>query len=63
MAYQLCRCAEKRWQKLNGVNQLPKIREGKKFVDGMEEDAAYCSNTTFDNSSRFTSPRLVNSQI
>jgi len=40
MAFQLCRCAEKRWQKLNGVNQLPKIIEGKKFVDGIEADAA-----------------------
>jgi len=40
MAFQLCRCAEKRWQKINGVNQLLKIMEGKKFIDGIEEDAA-----------------------
>jgi len=40
MAFQLCRCAEKRWQKLNGENQLSKIIEGKKFIDGIEEDAA-----------------------
>jgi len=40
MAFQLCRCAEKRWKKINGVNQLSKIMEGIKFVDGMEEDAA-----------------------
>jgi len=40
MAFQLCRCAERRWQKINGVNQLIKITEGKKFIDGVEEDAA-----------------------
>jgi len=40
MAFQLCRCAERRWQKINGVNQLSKIMEGKKFIDGIEEDAA-----------------------
>jgi len=40
MAFQLCRCAEKRWKKINGVNQLSKIMEGIKFVDGMEENAA-----------------------
>jgi len=40
MAFQLCRCAEKRWQIINGVNQLSKIIEGRKFIDGMEEDAA-----------------------
>ena len=40
MVFQLCRCAERRWQKINGVNQLIKIIEGKKFVDGVEEDAA-----------------------
>lgn len=40
MALQLCRCAERRWQTINGVNQLSKIMEGKKFIDGMEEDAA-----------------------
>ena len=40
MAFQLCRCAQRRWQKINGVNQLSKIMEGKKFVDGIEEDAA-----------------------
>ncbi len=40
MAFQLCRCAEKRWKKINGVNQLSRIMEGIKFVDGMEENAA-----------------------
>ena len=40
MAFQLCRCAERRWQTINGVNQLSKIMEGKKFIDGIEEDAA-----------------------
>jgi transposase-like protein len=40
MAFQLCRCAEKRWQKLNGVQQLAKIIQGRVFVDGIEKDAA-----------------------
>jgi hypothetical protein len=40
MAFQLCRCAERRWQKINGINQLSKIMAGKKFIDGIEEDAA-----------------------
>jgi len=40
MAFQLCRCAEKRWQIINGVNQLSKIIEGRKFIDGIEENAA-----------------------
>ena len=40
MAFQLCRCAERRWQKINAVNQLSKVMEGKKFIDGIEEDAA-----------------------
>jgi len=40
MAFQLCRCAERRWQKINGMNQLSKIMEGKKCIDGIEEDAA-----------------------
>ena len=39
MAFQLCRCAAKRWQKINGVNQLLKIMEGKKFIDGIEDAA------------------------
>jgi len=40
MAFRLCSCAEKRWQKITGVNQLSKIMAGKKFIDGIEEDAA-----------------------
>ena len=40
MAFQLCRCAERRWQKINGINQLSKIMAGQKFIDGIEEDAA-----------------------
>ena len=40
MAFQLCRCAERRWQKINGLNQLVKVMEGKKFIDGIEENAA-----------------------
>lgn len=40
MAYQLCRCAEKRWQKLNGVKKLAKVIKGTVFVDGLKKDAA-----------------------
>lgn len=40
MAFQLCRCAEKRWQKINAVKKLAKVIEGVKFVDGVERIAA-----------------------
>ncbi len=40
MAFQLCRCAQRRRQKINGVNQLSKVMAGKKFIDGIEEDTA-----------------------
>jgi len=40
MAYKLCRCAEKRWQKINGIDKLEKVIEGVKFVDGLERIAA-----------------------
>ena len=40
MAFQLCRCAEKRWQKINGLKKLAKIIEGIEFVDGVERIAA-----------------------
>ena len=40
MAFQLCRCAEKRWQKVNAVKKLAKVIEGIQFVDGVERIAA-----------------------
>lgn len=40
MAYKLCRCAEKRWQKINGIDKLTKVIENVEFVDGMERIAA-----------------------
>ncbi len=40
MAFQLCRCAEKRWQKINAVKKLAKVIEGVQFVDGIERVAA-----------------------
>ncbi len=40
MAFQLCRCAEKRWQKINAVKKLAKIIKGVQFVDGVERIAA-----------------------
>ena len=40
MAYKLCRCAEKRWQKINGIDKLTKVVEGVEFVDGEVRVAA-----------------------
>ena len=40
MAFQLCRCAEKRWQKINAVKKLAQVIEGVQFVDGVERIAA-----------------------
>jgi transposase-like protein len=40
MVFQLCRCAEKRWQKINAVKKLAKVIEGVQFVDGIERIAA-----------------------
>lgn len=37
MAFQLCRCAQKRWAKLHHAEILAKVIEGVKFVDGLEE--------------------------
>jgi putative transposase len=37
MAFQLCRCAQKRWIKLHHPEILSKVIEGVKFVDGLEE--------------------------
>lgn len=40
MAFQLCRCAQKRWRKLSGYQLLGKVISGVKFVDGVERAAA-----------------------
>lgn len=40
MAYKLCRCAEKRWQKISGIDKVKKVIEGVEFVDGEERVAA-----------------------
>ena len=40
MMYKLGRNAEKRWRKLNGHNQIAHLIEGRKFVDGILQDAA-----------------------
>ena len=40
MAFQLCRCAGKRWQKISAVKKLAKVIEGVQFVDGVERIAA-----------------------
>jgi len=38
MAFQLCRCAQKKWQRLSGYEILAKVVEGTKFVNGIEEN-------------------------
>jgi len=38
MAFQLCRCAQKKWQRLSGYKILAKVVEGTKFVNGIEEN-------------------------
>ncbi len=40
MVFQLCRCAQKSWRKLDGYEQLGKLIEGVRFIDGVEEIAA-----------------------
>jgi len=40
MAYKLCRCAEKRWQRIRGADKLAKVIAGIEFVDGVERNAA-----------------------
>ena len=37
MAFQLARCAQKGWRKLNGYQHLAEIIRGVKFVDGVKE--------------------------
>ena len=36
MIFKLAQAAEKSWRRLNGHNQLPKLIQGVKFVDGIE---------------------------
>jgi len=36
MIFKLAQAAEKRWRRLNGHNQLPKVVQGVKFIDGIE---------------------------
>jgi hypothetical protein len=38
--FQLCRCAEKRWHKINVGEKLAKVIEGVQFVTGVERIAA-----------------------
>ena len=42
MAFKLCECAQKRWQRLYGYRELGKVISGVRFVNGIEEtrDAA-----------------------
>ena len=36
MVFKLVEGAQKSWRRLDGHNQLPKIIEGVKFIDGLE---------------------------
>jgi transposase-like protein len=37
MAFKLCQCAQKKWQRLYGYRKLGKVIRGVKFVNGIEE--------------------------
>jgi putative transposase len=37
MAFKLCQCAQRRWQRLHSHKQLAKVIKGVKFIDGIEE--------------------------
>jgi transposase-like protein len=37
MAFKLCQCAQKRWQRLHSHKQLAKVIRGVNFIDGIEE--------------------------
>ena len=37
MAFKLCQCAQKRWQRLHSHKQLAKVIKGVRFIDGIEE--------------------------
>ena len=36
MVFKLVMAAQKKWQRLNGKNELPKLIEGVRFTDGIE---------------------------
>jgi len=38
MVFQLCRCAEKSWRKLNGTQRCAEVIQGIKFVNGIREE-------------------------
>ena len=37
MVFTMVRAASKKWRKLNGTNQLPRVIEGVKFNDGIAQ--------------------------
>jgi hypothetical protein len=37
MVFTLVRAASKKWRRLNGTNQLPRVIDGIAFVDGIAE--------------------------
>jgi len=40
MVFTLVKAASKKWRQLNGANQLPRVIEGVKFTDGVEQSDA-----------------------
>ena len=43
MVFKMIQAAQKSWRKLDGQNQLPKVIEGIKFTDGIEERRDYAA--------------------
>jgi putative transposase len=40
MMFKLAQSAQKRWRRLNGHQHIVHLLEGKKFIDGILQDAA-----------------------
>ena len=57
MVFTLVRAASKKWRKLNGTNQLPRVIEGVKFTDGVAQARCHPEPR------RLISPRHPNSAI
>jgi len=37
MAFKLCQCAQRRWQRLHGYRKIAKVVRGVNFINGIEE--------------------------
>ena len=43
MVFKLIQAAQASWRRLDGQNQLPKLIEGVKFIDGLEAGRDYAA--------------------